>query len=166
MHDALAYAGFLFWIIAGLSDFALHRRSDLAHTSGLAESSLHLVQLGLIGGSVAAWWALAPSWGAWCVAAALVLAHAVVGYLDTRSAYGKRAIVPLEQHVHSVLDAAPWIFLGGYATQLVVPGLGLHWQPRAASLLLWLGIPGAMVAACAAIEFAGAWRAARNTQTR
>ena len=51
--------------------------------------------------------------------ALLVLAHAIAGYFDTVSADGRR-ISPAEQHVHSVLDAAPWVLLGaGRSTPVV-----------------------------------------------
>jgi len=43
---------------------------------------------------------------------ALVCLHAITGYWDTRVAYPKRAIRPLEQHVHSILDLAPWVAAG------------------------------------------------------
>ncbi len=99
--DIAIYLLFLLWTGAGLADFALHRRSDLAHTSGLTESSLHLAQLSLMGLAVAIWWALRPTWAAWGAVAALVMMHAVVGYADTRSAWHKRDIAPLEQHVHA-----------------------------------------------------------------
>lgn len=157
---AIAYAGFLLWAAAGLADFALHRRTDLPHTSGLTESSLHLVQLGLMGMAVLVWWALAPTWGAWLVTAALVLAHAGFGYLDTRSAWGKRPITPIEQHVHSVLDAMPWIFLGGYAWT-VGDGFALAVRPRDATLWLWIGVPALVVGGFALAEWAAARQAMR-----
>lgn len=160
MHG-LVYLGFLFWISAGLADFALHKRSDLAHTSGLRESAFHLAQLAIVGLAVAAWWALQPTWGAWWLAAVPVALHALIGYADTRSAWGKRAITPLEQHVHSVLDAAPWLFLGWYAS--AIPGSAGHaidWQPRSWWLWAWIGLPASLVGLCALMEFLSAWRAA------
>ncbi|MDG2524178.1 hypothetical protein P6166_02245 [Stenotrophomonas sp. HITSZ_GD] len=149
---------FLLWAAAGLADFALHRRTDLSHTSGLAESRLHLVQLGLMGIAALVWWALAPTWGAWWIAAALVIAHAGFGYLDTRSAWGKRAITPVEQHVHSVLDAMPWIFLGAYAWT-VDDGFALALRPRDRSLAGWIGVPALIVGAFAVAEWRAAGRA-------
>lgn len=106
-----AYAGYILWLCAGLADFTLHWREDLAHTSGWAESRLHLVQLGLIGTGVLLWLYLQPSWTVLLVLAVLVTVHATVGYRDTQVAYPLRRIGPLEQHVHSVLDMAPWFGL-------------------------------------------------------
>lgn len=158
----LAYAGYLLWIGAGLADFTLHRRSDLPHTSGLAESRLHLAQLGVVGLAIFLWWALAPGWTAWGLAAACVVLHAFVGYADTRSAWRRRDIVPLEQHIHSVLDFAPWLFLAWYAAQVLdAPGGGLRWQPRPWTIWLWLGVPAGGVGLVALREFRDAWRVAR-----
>src|SRR5690606_35373835 len=58
-----AYAGYLAWLAAGSLDFIQHRRTDLARTSGLAGSRWHAVQIGLLGGGVLAWLALAPGLG-------------------------------------------------------------------------------------------------------
>lgn len=162
LQNMLAYAGYLSWIAAGMADFALHRRSDLPHTSGLAESRLHLLQLVVVGTGLFIWWALAPNWGAWSLAAACVVLHAFFGYADTRSAWHRRDIVPLEQHIHSVLDFAPWLFLAWYASQIDVPGAALRWQPRPWSVWLWLGIPAAGAGLMALKEFHAAWRVART----
>ncbi|KFN50476.1 hypothetical protein [Arenimonas composti] len=101
-----AYAAYLCWLIAGFADFRIHRRTAIAHTSGLAESRLHLLQLALIGGGVLLWLACEPSRTLLWISAGLVVAHAVVAWRDTSTAWGRREIGPLEQHVHSVLDAA------------------------------------------------------------
>lgn len=164
MNERLAYAVFLFWIGAGLLDFWLHRRSDLPHTSGLAENRFHLAQLLVIGAATLIWWSLSPTWGAWSCAAALVALHAVLGYLDTRTAYGRRAIVPLEQHVHSVLDAAPVLFLGWYALQVQRAGHagGLEWAPRPLPVLLMVMLPAGAVMLVALLERRAAWQAARR----
>lgn len=108
----LAYAGYLLWLLAGTLDFVCHRRTDLAHTSGLHESLMHLLQLGLLGAAILAGLLLQVGWSVWVLMAALVAAHAVAAYVDTRQAYGRRDIRPFEQHVHSVLDMAPVIALG------------------------------------------------------
>ncbi|WP_313138820.1 hypothetical protein [Stenotrophomonas sp.] len=105
------------WLLAGTLDFHFHRRTDIGHTSGLRESALHGVQLALIGAGVLAWLSLAPSRGLAVMLFALVALHAVVGYLDTASADGRRRISPAEQHVHSILDIAPWVFLLWIAVQ-------------------------------------------------
>lgn len=46
---SLWHALYLLWLLAGTADFLLHRRSGIEATSGLRESSLHLVQIALLG---------------------------------------------------------------------------------------------------------------------
>ena len=62
----------------------------------------------------------------------LAVIHAFFGYLDTRSAYGLRPITPAEQHVHSILDMAPWIAVGmlGLVVESVSSDEGWRLQPR------------------------------------
>lgn len=152
---AVVYA---LWLLAGTADFHLHRRTDLPHTSGLRESALHAVQLVVIGGSLLAWLALAPTLGLVLVLSGAVLVHAVAGYWDTVSADGRRRISPVEQHVHSVLDVAPWVFLVWIAFQ-VQPGWGLVWQPAPGWLWGAVAVPAVLVVVMPwAYEF---WRCLR-----
>jgi hypothetical protein len=122
-----ALAGYLAWLAAGCADFACHRRTDLAHTSGLRESTLHLVQLTLIGAAIGLGLLFAPSFALLLAMLVLVLVHAVVGYVDTRTAYGCREIRPIEQHVHSILDMAPWIALAWIALVTWDEAMGRGW---------------------------------------
>lgn len=165
----LAYCGYLVWLTAGLGDFLIHRRTDLPHTSGVAESATHLVQLAILG--VAVLLGLGFEVGRTCtlLIAGLVAAHAVVGYLDTRIAFGRgRVSLPIEQHVHSVLDMAPMIGLvwlvvstwpaaigGGWQLELRQPGLSapIWWAVLLPAVLL-TGLP-------ALLEFHAAWRVRR-----
>lgn len=110
-----ALAAYLLWLGAGCADFACHRRADLPHTSGLAESLLHGLQLALIGSGVAVFLLFEVAPATLTALAALVVAHALAGYADTRVAFAARRIRPLEQHVHSVLDMGPWIALAWIA---------------------------------------------------
>lgn len=161
-----AYAGYILWLCAGLADFTLHWREDLAHTSGWAESRLHLVQLGLIGTGVMLWLYLRPSWTVLLAQALLVTAHAVVGYRDTRIAYPLRRIGPLEQHVHSVLDMAPWFALVVLALaageRMAVPAWQMAWRDPLPTLSMqaWVLLPAALLVTLPAlVESRAAWRA-------
>ena len=106
------------WLAAGSLDFHFHRRTDLPHTSAMRESLLHGVQLLLIGSGMLAWLLLENTLSLVALLTGLVIAHAVAGYLDTVSADGCRRISPAEQHVHSVLDAAPWVLLARVGRQV------------------------------------------------
>ncbi len=160
-----AYAGYLAWLAAGSLDFIQHRRTDLAHTSGLAESHWHAVQIGLLGGGVLAWLALAPGLGLMAALSLLAAAHALAGYLDTRTAFGRRTIPPLEQHVHSILDMAPWIALAGVVIaqggQAREAGWPLAWAP--APPVLWLALLLPALLLCV-LPWLGEYRAALRAQ--
>jgi hypothetical protein len=109
----IAYSGYLVWLSAGLCDFICHRRTDLPHTSGVAESFAHLLQLGLLGTAIVVGLAFEPGRATICAMLVLVVAHAGVGYWDTRIAFQRRRVsLPIEQHIHSVLDMAPIIAFG------------------------------------------------------
>ncbi len=103
---------YLLWLAAGAMDFRLHRASNIEATSGLRESRLHLVQIGILGLATVLWLCFRASPSLLAVLLALVSLHAITGYWDTRVAYPTRAIRPVEQHVHSILDLAPWIAVG------------------------------------------------------
>ncbi len=160
------YGGYLAWLAAGCVDFLCHRRTDLAHTSGLPESLLHLLQTGLMGVLVMLWMLGAPSLGLCVAMGSLVLAHAMAGYADTRVAWRRRAITPLEQHVHSVLDAAPWMVMFVVLHEEGATAMARGWQWTWRSPMLpasaWLAVVTPAVVLCGlplARELATAWRA-------
>ena len=164
--SAALYAAYLFWLAAGWADFRCHRRTDLAHTSGLRESTLHLLQLALIGAGTVLVLAFELGRAPLLASAILVAAHAWFGYRDTCSAYGRRELRPIEQHLHSVLDAAPvaaWTIAaigygaddGGWDWHLRRPPLAPAW---------WLAVLAPALLLCvgpALMEFRAAWRAQR-----
>lgn len=169
----IAYFAYLIWLSAGLADFACHWRSDLPHTSGVAESAAHLVQLLLL--AIAIVLGLAFRMNSLCalLVGVLVALHAVVGYVDTWFAFHRgRTVSPVEQHIHSILDMAPpialawWIvttwpaaIAGDWALGLRQPGLG--WE--AWGLVL---APAAMLCTLPALwEFRAAWKARRRDRT-
>jgi hypothetical protein len=159
MSDILAYGVYLLWLTAGCLDFACHRRTRLAYTSGVLESSFHLVQLALIGIGVLLWLTLAITLSVLCVLAMIVGVHAVVGYLDTLQAYSRRDIRPIEQHLHSVLDIAPIAALCWVAASMPVESMswrGIELREPPASLGLWLSILAPALVLCglpALLEF-------------
>lgn len=164
----LAYGAWLLWLLAGLGDFLCHRHTDLPRTSGLAESGLHLLQLVLIGGGVVAALALEPS-GPLAVALGIaVAAHAVFGYLDTKSAFPRRTILPVEQHIHSVLDMAPPIAFSLWLAAhwaVVQDGGALALRQPALPVSLWVAVLAPAVLLCglpAVLEFRAAWACRRE----
>lgn len=132
------------WLVAGASDFRFHRRTDIAHTSGLRESALHGVQLALIGAGTLAWLLLAPTFSLAAGLGAVVIAHAFAGYLDTVSADGVRRISPAEQHIHSILDVAPWLFLAWVFWQSA-PEWSVRLDPQPVPVWLWILTPALLL---------------------
>lgn len=164
----LAWLGLVAWLLAGTLDFACHRRTDLPHTSGLPESTLHLLQLGLVGAAIILGMLFELSSALIAALALLVLLHAVVGYADTRQAFPRRPILPFEQHVHSVLDMAPWIGLGVAVASTWPSALAGDWSVAlrrpALPPLVWsmVLVPAALLAWWPALlEWRAAWRARR-----
>ena len=169
MHSEswLAYGGYLVWLLAGLGDFLRHRRTDLPHTSGVAESLSHLVQLALLALAIVTGLAFEMGRAIALSLFVLVALHAAVGYWDTRIAFDRRRVVaPLEQHIHSVLDMAPWIaFAWGVATTwpaAASAGWEIALRRPALPLATWLAVllPAAVLSvAPALLEFNAAWKA-------
>jgi hypothetical protein len=169
----LAWTGYLAWLAAGSADFACHRATGLARTSGWRESALHLAQIALVASSVLLWLLFEPGRGLALLVGVLLLAHAGVGYADTRVAWAaRRDIRPFEQHVHSVLDLAPWIAYGlAFFLPPREPGWGLALRAPALPVSLWLAVlvPALLLVALPALlEFGRAWatRGVRQQQSR
>ncbi|MBT2767299.1 hypothetical protein J7J08_06585 [Stenotrophomonas sp. ISL-67] len=157
----LAYGLYLLWLLAGTGDFHLHRRTHLPVTSGVRESALHGAQLACVGAGVLAWLSFVPNRLLGTVLVALAAVHVLLAYWDTASADGVRRIAPVEQHVHSVLDACPWVFAVGV---LVMADAGWQWvwQPRALSVWIALVVPaGVLTVLPWLLEFAAAAKCRR-----
>jgi hypothetical protein len=85
-------------------------------------------------------------------------------------AYCRRDVIPVEQHLHSVLDAAPWIALG-----FIVFHAGdsandwtLQWREQPLPVLTWIEVLLPAVIFCllpALLEFGEVLRAKRVTQS-
>lgn len=165
----LAYGGYLAWLAVGLCDFLVHRRTDLPHTSGVAESTTHLLQLALLGLAVMAGMGFEVGRMVALLLLALVVAHAAVGYWDSRIAFDRaRVVLPVEQHLHSVLDMAPPIALAWLLATTWPAAMAPGWAivPRTPALpaTAWAAAlvpPAALCVLPALLEFRAAWRAAR-----
>jgi hypothetical protein len=163
----LAYIAYLAWLGCGLCDFIAHWHTDLPHTSGLAESTAHLLQLVLLGAAVVLGLGFEVGRGSALLLLALVVAHAVVGYVDTRIAFAApRVVSPFEQHVHSVLDMAPVVALGWLLAATWPAAVAGDWglQPRrpVPVAMAWIAVLAPPLLLCvlpALIEFRSAWRA-------
>jgi hypothetical protein len=168
----LAYSAYLIWLAAGLGDFICHWRTDLPRTSGVPESITHLLQLGLLAIAVVLALAFEVTAGSALLLLALVIAHAVVGYIDSQIAFRTRRMVrPVEQHLHSVLDMAPVVALAWLLVTTWPAATDAGWtlQPRRPvfPFAVWLGMLAPPVVLCvvpALLEFRAAWAARRWRQ--
>ena len=95
------------WLCAGVADWWCHRRTDIEHTAGTAESGIHAAMM-LEGG-------LPTVLGLFCEVNAGVLAmtygtlaiHELTAIWDVAYADDRRKVTPTEQHVHGFLERVP-----------------------------------------------------------
>jgi hypothetical protein len=119
------------WLLAGVADYYCHRASDIEHTSGVAETLLHLLQFALVGVPLLAALFLEINAAVLLVMLVGLMLHQAVAVWDVRYANSTRRVSPVEQHVHGVLEMAPAI-----ATIVVVI---LNWSDFLS--LLGMGTP-------------------------
>ena len=99
------------WMLAGLTDYVLHKRTRIEDTAGIKESVLHALQLGEAGLPVLL--ALLLEINALIMLIMLIglVLHEVTALLDVRYASSRRYVSPLEQHVHSFMEVLPLMAL-------------------------------------------------------
>ena len=95
------------WIVAGLADYVLHRRTHIEDTSGTKESLLHALQLGEAGIPVLLGLLLDINALVLLIMLIALLAHEVTALWDVQVAIHRRYIGVFEQHVHSFLELLP-----------------------------------------------------------
>jgi hypothetical protein len=115
----LGYLVLPLWLLAGVSDYLCHLRSDIARTSGTHESALHLLQTVEIGIPMLALLFLRIDALTLSLMIAGVAAHTHTSWRDVRYAAPLRYISPFEQYVHAFLIVLPLLAL---AIVLI-----LHW---------------------------------------
>ncbi len=93
------------WLGAGLADWYIHRRTRIEDTAGARESAIHALMFAETGVPVLL--------GLFCEVNASVLlsaygaagVHGATAYWDQVYAQPRRQVDPVEQHVHSLLEA-------------------------------------------------------------
>jgi hypothetical protein len=95
------------WLLAGLTDYILHRQTRIEDNAGTKESLLHAVQLGEVGIPVLL--GLLLDINALLILLMLIalVVHEFTAFWDVTYAHTKRYISPLEQHVHSFMEILP-----------------------------------------------------------
>jgi hypothetical protein len=109
------------WIVPGVADYLMHRRTRIEDTSGAAESAIHSLMMAEIGVPV--------TLGLLCEVNPLLLSlavlsacvHEATAVWDVRAAVdGGREVRPVEQHIHSFLESMPFMAVSAL--------LCLHWD--------------------------------------
>jgi hypothetical protein len=115
----IGYVLFPIWLVAGVLDYWLHQRTNIAATAGPRESRLHLAQTLQVGIPVLIVLFLELNLLTLAVLVAAAVAHTITSYWDIRYASQRRTILPLEQVVHAFMLTLP----------IFVPALLLimHW---------------------------------------
>jgi hypothetical protein len=107
----LMYAVLPLWVAAGLVDWACHRATDIAHTSGLKENLLHWVMFGEIGAGMFAVAFFEINGAVLLIVIAVFILHELTVYWDLHYSTPLRYVGPFEQMVHSVLEILPLLSL-------------------------------------------------------
>ena len=99
------------WVLAGLTDYVLHRRARIEDTAGIKESVLHAMQLAEAGLPVLV--ALLLEINALIILFMLIclVLHEITALWDVSYASRRRYVSPLEQHVHSFMEVLPLMAL-------------------------------------------------------
>jgi hypothetical protein len=105
----LATVVFPLWVAAGLADWACHRATHIATTSGLRENLLHQLMFAQVGGILVAMALLQINAGVLLLATALFVLHEATVWWDLRVSLPVRRVTAIEQMVHSFQELLPLV---------------------------------------------------------
>jgi hypothetical protein len=165
------------WMLAGVADWACHRRERIEHSAGWKESALHLLMIGELGlAIVLLLWCEVTATVLLLVLAACVL-HEVTMWLDLGYASARRVIPPIEQWVHGLQMVLPWLGLFTLCIVhrgqvLALLGLGtapVDWALRLRDPPIPAGVKAAVLAGAAVLvvlPFLQEWQRCREASKR
>jgi hypothetical protein len=107
LRGMLLYFILPLWLAAGFADYLCHRASHIETSSGWKESLLHLLQFTEIGVPLVAALALEINTGVILLMIVCLVLHHATAMWDVHYANGTREVMPIEQHIHSVLEMLP-----------------------------------------------------------
>ena len=107
VRQYLLYFVLPMWLLAGLIDYFLHKRTHIEDNAGTKESLLHMLQLGEAGIPVVL--GLIFDINALIILMMLIalVLHEITALWDVTYAHTRRYIGPFEQHVHSFMEILP-----------------------------------------------------------
>jgi hypothetical protein len=125
----LMYVVFPLWVAAGFADWACHRRTRIAFTSGLKENLLHLVMFAQMGLGILAVALLEVNAAVLLLVLLVFLVHEATVYWDLHYSTRRRKVGPFEQMVHSFMEILPLASLAllaviAWPQALALAGLG------------------------------------------
>ncbi|MEU9014609.1 diguanylate cyclase [Streptomyces sp. NPDC048479] len=103
----LLYGVLPLWVVPGVADWWMHRRSRIEDTSGVRESAVHALMMTEAGVPVAMGLLAKVNPLVLTVMGGAALAHGATALYDVRLASEEREVRPLEQHIHSFLEVLP-----------------------------------------------------------
>lgn len=95
------------WVVPGLADWWMHRRTGIERTSGTKESAIHALMMTEAGVPVVMGLVARVNPLVLTTMGASAVAHGATALYDVSLATGEREIRPLEQHIHSFLEVLP-----------------------------------------------------------
>ena len=107
----LVYVMYPMWLVVGAVDYLCHRRTRISHTSGVTESSLHVLQFVSLALPLGLALFLQVNALVFTLICGFILAHTILAYVDVRYTLGLRHISALEQQVHGLMDTLPLMAL-------------------------------------------------------
>lgn len=134
MQDAapllLMYVVFPLWVLAGFADWACHRATGIATTSGLKENLMHWLLYAEIGAGMLAVVYFETTAGVLAIVLGVFIVHELTVYMDLDYSTLLRDVGPFEQMVHSFLELLPLVSLGLLAVIAWPQGWDLTLRPR------------------------------------
>jgi hypothetical protein len=95
------------WVVPGLADWWMHRRTHIERTSGAKESMVHALMMTEAGVPVVVGLLARVNPLVLTTMGAAAVAHGATAVYDVWLATGEREIRPIEQHIHSFLEVLP-----------------------------------------------------------
>jgi hypothetical protein len=106
-QSMLMYFVLPLWLAAGFADYLCHRAASIETTSGPKESLLHLLQFSEMAVPTLAAIFLEINAAIILIMIISLILHQLTAMWDVHYAYHTREVLPIEQHVHSVLEMLP-----------------------------------------------------------
>ncbi|UXY30855.1 diguanylate cyclase [Streptomyces sp. HUAS TT20] len=103
----LLYGLLPLWVVPGLADWWMHRRTRIEHTSGTKESVVHALMMTEAGVPVLMGLLARINPLVLTTMGGAALAHGATAVYDVSLAVGEREVRPVEQHIHSFLEVLP-----------------------------------------------------------